>query len=424
MKKRVSLSTTLALIFISIALSVSLTMVFAMQRFSSTVNEVSKRQAMYDYLTEVDKAVRQNYTGDIDEMTLREDLATAYMKAIGDTYADYITTDEYADYLNEKNGLRDGYGIELAQVGSSGTITIISVDEGSPAKTAGVKVGDVLVSIDGNAIAHTAKDLLNAKEILADTTKTIVTVDRKGKNESFSLSSAVYTIKSIESKMIKKNGYLRIRQFNEVTAEQFYVALDKLIADGAEGIIFDLRDNPGGSVDVASEMTGYLVPTGTFANSTASDGTVTPITAVSAYELHIPSVVLVNKNTSGEAELFAGALQECKIAKVYGTTTAGKSRIQEYFAISSDNAAIKISTAELSLAKAGSWELVGIVPDQVVDAPSSYVNVDSLSQKEDTQLNSALDYLSQQNASITNDTTNPKTTATTKAKETTTTTEE
>lgn len=392
MKKRVSLSTTLALIFISIALSVSLTMVFAMEKFSTTVNEVSKRQAMYDYLTEVDKTVRQNYNGTIDEVTLQEDVVTAYMKAIGDSYADYLTADEYADYLKESSGSKEGYGISLAQVGNAGMITVVNVDKGSPADSAGLKIGDVLSAIEGETISHTSKDLLSAREYLNDTVKILLTVERDGKKQSYNLSSASYTIKSVDSKWINNIAYIRISGFNELTAEQFYSALDKMSAKNPEGYIFDLRDNAGGSIDIASEMAGYLLPIGTFANSTASDGTVTPITSTSAYELNTPAVVLVNENTSGEAELFAGALQEFYKAKIFGVKTAGRACVQEYYALSTDNAAIKLSTAELSLVKTGSWELIGIVPDTVVEPNEGYVNANMLSEKQDVQLQKTLAY--------------------------------
>ncbi|MBP5303974.1 MAG: PDZ domain-containing protein [Clostridia bacterium] len=421
MKKRVSLSTTLALIFISIALSVSLTMVFAMKTFSSTVNEVSKRQAMYDYLTEVDKSVRQNYKGSIDEVILQEDLATAYMKAIGDAYADYLTADEYADHLREVSGSKDGYGIELAQVGKDSQITVVSVDVDSPAANAGVKVGDVLVSIEGTVINHTAKDLLTAREILNDSTKALVKVSRNKTEQAFNLSSAVYTIKSVDSRMIDNIAYIRITQFNEQTAEQFYAALDKLTAKNVEGFIFDLRDNRGGSLEAASEMTGYLLPTGTFANSIASDGTATPITSTSAYVLRQNAIVLVNENTEGEAELFAGALQECSVARVVGSKTFGRSRIQNYYALSSDNAAIKLSVAELSLTKAGSWEGEGITPDVLEKTPEGYVNVNMLSEKQDTQLQVALQEVNKPGADVTQITTTTK--ATTKKTTTTTTAE-
>lgn len=423
MRKRISLSTSLALIFISIALSVSLTMIFAMKKFSATVNEVSKRQAMYDYLTEVDKSVRQNYSGTIDEVVLQEDLATAYMKAIGDPYADYLTTDEYADYKTQNSGSKDGYGITLAQVGLNNKITVVSVDEGSPAAIAGIKIGDELISIDEKEYSNTSIDLYTANSILKDTSKTLITLSREGKKQSYNLSSALYSIVSVETKEIDSMGYIRIKEFNEQTAEQFYKAIDKLIDKHVIAFIFDLRDNQGGSLDIAAEMTGYLVPKGTFANNTSSDGTVTPITSTSPYEMGLPAVVLVNGKTAGEAELFAGALQECTTAKVLGEKTAGRSKVQGYYPISSDNAAIKLSVSELSLAKRGSWELIGIIPDQEVKAETGYVNVDMLDEKTDVQLNEATAYLQKllTNPETVMTTTTSKATTTKKTKTTTTT---
>ena len=111
MNRKIPLGLSLALLLIVACLSVTLTMVFAMDRFSSTVNEVTKRQAQFDYLAEIDKAVRQNYRGTINESKLREAVASVYMQNIGDRYADYLTADEYAALQRARAGKGEGFGI-------------------------------------------------------------------------------------------------------------------------------------------------------------------------------------------------------------------------------------------------------------------------------------------------------------------------
>ena len=394
MKRRIPLGMTLALIMLAVALSISLTMVFAMDRFSSTVNSVNKRQAMFDYLTEVDKAARQNYAGEIDEPALQERLAEAYITGIGDPYAEYLTADEYADQLRRSAGTEEGFGIRLSRLAVSGAVVVTGVDEGSPAALAGVAIGDVIVAIDDTTITADAAGLAKALAALNDQPKVLLTVQRGEKKQAFDLATSAYAIVSVSGQVLHDTiGYVRITTFNDATAEQFYSTMNSLTAKKVTSFIFDLRGNAGGSVDIAAEITGYLMPRGTFARSTASDGTVTPLSSASAYELTVPTVTLVDAGTAGEAELLAGSLREFSLTTIIGVQTAGRARVQNYFPISSDNAAVKLSVAELSLVDGGSWEGTGIQPDEFVAIGSDTLSLQLLTEETDAQLRRAVEWL-------------------------------
>ncbi len=394
MKKRIPLGMTLALIMLAVALSISLTMVFAMDRFSSTVNSVNKRQAMFDYLTEVDKAARQNYAGDIDEPALQERLAEAYITGIGDPYAGYLTADEYVELLQRNAGTAEGFGIELSRLTVTGNVVVSSVDEGSPAALGGVAVGDVVTAINDTEITADPVGLSTALSALHEQTKVLLTVRRGEKKQAFDLTRAAYAIVSVSGKVIRDNiGYIRVTTFNDATAEQFYNVFDSLTAKKVTSFIFDLRGNVGGSVDIAAEITGYLLPRGTFARSTASDGTVTPLSSASAHELTVPTVTLVDTQTAGEAELLAGALRQFSLTTVIGVQTAGRAFVQGYFPISSDNAAVRLSVAELSLVDGGSWEGSGITPDETVPLSGDTISLSLLTEETDTQLKRAVETL-------------------------------
>lgn len=395
MKRRIPVATVIALVLLAIALSVSATMVFAMNKFSATVSNVSARQALFEYLTGVDKVVRQNYAGTADEEVLKEKLASAYMESIGDKYADYLTSDEYAAVQKRIAGTVTGFGLELALQPEKDAIVISTVGVGSPAAQAGVLVGDVLQSVDGVTVSPTAKGMEEVRSILDDYSKMMVTVLRDGKQLSFDLASGTYSVISVTGKMIDTVGYIRITDFNDTTAGQFSAMVEDHIAAGATSLIFDVRTNSGGTLSAAVDTIGYLMPRGAFANSTASDGTVTPLSAISAYELNLPTVTLVNGATAGEAELFAGVLQEFSLTSVVGETTAGRAMIQEYFPLSEDNAAVKLSVAEMSLLKAGSWEGKGIVPDRRVTLTQTGEFLDLIEDADDEQLQAALALLSE-----------------------------
>lgn len=395
MKRRIPVATVIALVLLAIALSVSATMVFAMNKFSATVSNVSARQALFEYLTGVDKVVRQNYAGTADEEVLKEKLASAYMESIGDKYADYLTSDEYAAVQKRIAGTVTGFGLELALQPEKDAIVISTVGVGSPAAQAGVLVGDVLQSVDGVTVSPTAKGMEEVRSILDDYSKMMVTVLRDGKQLSFDLASGTYSVISVTGKMIDTVGYIRITDFNDTTAGQFSAMVEDHIAAGATSLIFDVRTNSGGTLSAAVDTIGYLMPRGAFANGTASDGTVTPLSAISAYELNLPTVTLVNGATAGEAELFAGVLQEFSLTSVVGETTAGRAMIQEYFPLSEDNAAVKLSVAEMSLLKAGSWEGKGIVPDRRVTLTQTGDYLDLIEDADDEQLQAALALLSE-----------------------------
>ncbi len=400
MKKRIPVATVLALIFMAIALSVSATMIFAMNRFSHTVSNVSARQALFDYLTNVDKMVRQNYAGTVDEELLKENLASAYIQSIGDKYADYLTPDEYAAVQKKTAGTMTGFGLELTLKASPDQIVVSSVAVGSPADLAGMKAGDVVLSRDSEPVDATVKGLSDIRADLDDYAKILLTIEREKKQQSFELVSGTYAVISVTGKMIDNIGYIRISDFNDTTPGQFSAMLEQHIAAGAESMVFDLRQNAGGSLAAATETVGYLMPRGSFANVTASNGTVTALTATSAYELELPTVTLVNGQTSGEAELFAGVLQEFSLTTVVGDQTAGRSLVQEYFPLSADNAAVKLSVSELSLIKGGSWEEKGIVPDRKVSLEKTGEYLDLIDDAEDAQLQTALTVVGGSNKEI------------------------
>ncbi len=392
MKKRIPLATTLALILMAIAVSVSGTMVFAMNRFSTTVSNVSARQALFEYLTGINKVVNQNYA-EVDEELLKSQLSSAYIRSIGDKYAAYLTSDEYAAVQKKIAGTVTGFGLVPALKPGEDTLIVSTVAVGSPADRAGIKAGDVIVSADGQAVENTAKGLASLQADLEDYAKILLTVSRDGKQLSFDLVSGAYSVISVTGKMIGNVGYVRVSDFNNTTAGQFSAMLEQHVAAGASSFIFDLRGNTGGTLEAATEIVGYLLPRGAFATSTASDGTVTMLTASSAYELSLPSVTLVGATTAGEAELFAGVLQEFSLTTVVGDTTAGRAKTQKYFPLTADNAAVKLSVAELSLLKGGSWEGKGILPDRKVSLSETEEYLDLIDDADDAQLQAALSML-------------------------------
>ena len=396
LNKKVPLGATLALIMITIALTVSVTMVIAMRQFNSTMSDVGQRQVMFEYITDIDKTVRQHYAGTIDEEKLRAALTKGYVEGIGDPYAAYFTAAEYQKENDRMAGTHSGLGLELALT-SQGQIRISRVHAESSAERAGVQKGDVLTAVDGEAVSAEGYETL--KNRLESASRVILTIQREDQSIAFELSPSPYQTDSVEGRLIGSTGYIRITEFHSLTADQFKAVYDDLSAQGAQNYVFDLRGNPGGMLSSVTPLLEYLMPRGVYARKTDNTGTVTDLIDTDNYQMDLPSVTLVDSDTAGEAELFAGVLQEFGKTTVIGEQTSGRGLTQEYFTISSDGAAVKLSTCQMSLVTGGSFDGTGITPQTVVGLTEEQkANFAFLEDSGDPQLQAALSALESMSA--------------------------
>ena len=359
MKKKITLSTAVTLILLTAALTISVTMLVAIRYFNRQVQSVSQRQAMYTHINDVDKKVREYYPK-LDEELLQENLTAGYVKGIGDSDAAYFTAAQYVKEQQRLSGNANDVGITVC-VNASGLMTVASVNTDSAAAKAGVKRGDTLLAIDGaEVVGRTAADVqkqLNAAE------KVMIRVQRGGEALAYELAAYPYTLRSVQSTMLDTVAYIRITGFYENTPSQFKSILSALSEQDVSGYIFDLRNNVGGSLEAAKEIISYLVPLGKYGYVTNADGTVTNLTAESTSPLSVSTGTLINHTTAGEAEFFAGVLQDMSLTTVVGETSAGKAKVQEYLPLEANGSAIKLTVGQYSRLKSGTWQDKGIVPD-------------------------------------------------------------
>lgn len=401
MNKKVSLGVALSLIFLAVAITVSGTMMLAMRHFSSLVSDVGQRQAMYDYIDEIDSAARQHYT--IDEEKLRAALAKGYINGLGDTYAEYLSPTVYQDIQNKLAGNRTGFGLEVTVTNNQ--VTVTAVDENSPAALAGIKKGAVVTKIGEEAV--TGSSFAAVQAALSSQEKVLITVEQAGQSETEELTANTYSLVSVRGELLQDTvGYIRISEFNALTALQFKNTYNQLTQQGALYFVFDVRNNAGGQWEAATEILDYLLPRGPYV-SCEKKGEKTVLSATDNYELSVPTVTLVNGNTVGEAELLAAVLQDLKKTTVVGTSTQGKAVIQEYFSIASDKGAVCLSTGTLYCIQSGeTWQNAGVYPNQTVDLPYELQSrFDLLTAEEDTQLQKAITLLKTSNYVSLNNTT-------------------
>ena len=391
MNKKIPLGATLALIIITMALTISVTMVVAMRYFNSNVTALAQKQSMFDNIADVDTAVRQQYAN-IDEAKLRAALAQAYISSIDDPYAAYLSHDAYTKAQAEAEGKMTGVGIDVT-LSTEGKIIATLIHKDSAAEKAGMRKGDVITAVDGTEVKK--EDFAAVKSKLENAAKVLVTVSRDGQPSSFELTASPYVLVSVEERVIGDSvGYIRIRGFHNNTTEQFKAAYSALEEAGVGSIIFDLRGNTGGTIQSAKDMLSYLLPRGKYASLTDNEGKVTELVAEDLHQMSVPSVTLVNGTTAGEAELFAGVLQEFQLTTVVGENTAGKGRIQEFFPLKVDSSAVKLTVAQLSLLQSGGLEGKGIAPTKLISLTESQTtDFELLTETTDPQLKAALSIL-------------------------------
>lgn len=361
MNKKVSIGVLIAAVVLAIALTVTVTMLVAIRYFNATVSDVTQRQTMFDYVTDIDHIVRYNYVGVLDEEKLRQALGKGYIDGLGDAYAAYLTAEEYQAAQDTLKGRQTGFGLEVT-LADNGKIVVTRVHQNSTADKAGLQKGDVLTAFNGSNV--TASDYTSLNRTLNSASKVMLSVSRDNQTLAFEISTSTFDIIQVESRMLEdKVGYIRVYAIQENTPQQFRTAYTALEEQGATRFIFDLRDNTGGSPDAVEELLSFLVPSGAYAQQKDKDGKVTYLSSEDGGSMTAPSVTLVNGTTAGEAELFAGVLQELGKTLVVGETTAGKGLIQKYFT-NTDGSAVRISVAERLLIKGGAIEGVGIQPDE------------------------------------------------------------
>lgn len=418
MKRKISLSTTITLVLLTMALTVSLTMLLAMRHFNNQLQLVSQRQAMYNHINDVDKKVRAYYPN-LDEESLRKGITQGYIYGLNDPYAVYYDPARYASEKLRLAGKSNNVGVTLSLDGEA-RVVVSRVQPNSAAGKAGVQKGDVVTAVDGTPVAE--KSLSELQTLMNTATKVLLTVQRGANSHAYELASFEYVVRTIQETVIDSVGYIRILAFYENTPDQFRATVSSMMEQGVTGLVFDLRNNAGGSTAAVQEMLGYVMPIGVYGTVTDVNGNTTKLSTSVNNQLSVSTVTLVNSGTTGEAEFFAGVLQDAGFTTVVGQTTAGKAKYQEFFTLESDYSAVKLTVGSYGLMKSGSWQDKGIVPSVIAELPAEQASVSSLlAPAEDAQVKAALEQIvdsdlsALQNATTTTTTAVPTTTTTTAA---------
>ena len=380
MKKKILL--TLSHILVA-ALAAAVTLAVAVPK-----SEVSK-------LEELESLILERFIGESDRVAMEDAAADAMVASLGDRWSYYIPADEYQDYLEQMANAFVGVGITIQVTEDSDGLLIVAVTQGGPAEEAGLLVGDVLVAVEETRIAGMStgevKNLVRGEE----GTWVNLTVARDGREETIPVERRTIQVAVATYTMLEKNvGLVRIANFDTRCAEETISAIEALLEQGAQALIFDVRGNPGGYASELVKILDYLLPEGDLFRTVDYAGREHTDTSDESC-LELPMAVLVNGDSYSAAEFFAAALREYDWAVIVGQKTSGKGYFQNTLPLS-DGSAVGLSVGKYFTPNGVSLADVGVTPDRVVEVDEQTrwkIYYGTLPIEEDIQLEVALELL-------------------------------
>ncbi len=320
--------------------------------------------------TEVLSVIQNQYVEDVEPQKLLQGAVRGMVNSL-DPHSSYLDKENYREFQVDTSGSFGGLGIEITIV-EKRFLTVIAPIEGTPAYRAGVLTGDRIVKIEG--IPTEGMDILQAVKMMRGKPGSKVTISlwREGWTESkdITLAREVIKVQSVRAREMEKGiGLIRIRQFQERTGEDVEAALEKLEKDGLQGLVLDLRGNPGGlltsSVEVAEKFMedGKLV---VYTEGRVKQQNMRLTAHARKPHLGFPLVVLVDRGSASASEIVAGAIQDWGRGVVLGTQSHGKGSVQTIIPLS-DGSGLRLTTAMYFTPKGRTIHNKGITPDIVVE---------------------------------------------------------
>lgn len=333
-------------------------------RSIAAVETYDKLKVFAEVLSQLEK----NYVEPVDSNKLVDGALQGMVNTL-DPHSAYMPPDVYREIQVDTKGEFGGLGIQIGM--KDNRLVVISPIEGTPADRAGVKAGDFITEIERTSTKNmTLVDAVN-KLRGPKGTKVTLTLMREGQAAPIRVTLTRETIKiqSVKSQMLDDHiGYIRLTQFQEQTSVDLKQALKRLLADGAQSLILDLRNNPGGLLTSAVEVSEQFLPKNKLVVSIRGRSG-----AAEEYRANgespvtdLPMIILVNAGSASASEIVSGALQDWGRAVLLGTTTFGKGSVQTIIALS-DGSGLRLTTAKYYTPKDRSIHGVGIVPDIVVN---------------------------------------------------------
>jgi carboxyl-terminal processing protease len=346
----------------------------------------------YSKLAQLEELIHERYIDDVRTEAIEDAAAHAMVENLGDRWSYYIPAKEYTAYVERMENAYVGIGITIILAEDGTGVEVMIVDENGPADQAGMEVGDVIVAVDGTRIAgmdtNSIRDMVRGEE----GTQVDITVRRAGAELVLSMTRAYVQTPVAKAQMLEHGiGLVTIENFDTRCQEETVAAIESLLEQGAQKLIFDVRNNPGGYASELVKVLDYLLPEGELFRTVDYRGK-EAVDRSGPDCLEIPMAVLVNADSYSAAEFFAAAMQEYEAAVIIGEQTSGKGYFQSTYTLD-DWSAVALSVGKYFTPKGVSLEGVGITPDievTVDDATYAAIYYGNLEPDNDPQLQAAI----------------------------------
>ena len=341
----------------------------------------------YSKLEQLESLIEQLYIEDVDLTTVEDYAAEGMIAALGDRWSYYIPASEYQSYQEQSENAYVGIGITIIQAEDGSGLEVVEVQPEGPAMEAGMQPGDLITAIsDQSAVGMTTDE---ARNLVRGEEGTFVSITVRREEQELNLSVKRARIETVvaSGQLLDGNiGLVTISNFDQRCAQESIAAIEELLNQGAEKLIFDVRFNPGGYADELVKLLDYLLPEGNLFQTVDSMGRETLDTSDEKW-LDVPMAVLVNADSYS-----AAALQEYEAAVIIGEQTSGKGYFQNTFPLV-DGSAVALSTGKYFTPKGVSLEGVGITPDilSTVDEDTYWqIYYNQIPPEEDPQIAAAI----------------------------------
>ena len=344
-----------------------------------------------DLFGEVLENIQKDYVDDIDQVEIMDSAINGVLQSL-DPYSAYMSPDLFKEMQTDTRGEFGGLGIEIGM--EAGVVKVISPIDDTPAEKAGIKAGDYIVKIGKEQVQ--GKSLMEAVKLMRGPVGTSIELTVRRKNEKkpleFNIKRQIIEVKSVNSEIISKKeniGYVRLKSFNENSDNQFLKSLKKFEKNPKiKGYVIDLRNNPGGLLTQAINITDFFLDDGEIVSTKGRKISETrKFFAKRGDEIKgKPIVVLINNGSASAAEILAGALKDHKRAIILGENSYGKGSVQSIIPLT-NGGGMRLTISKYYLPSGKSISEVGVTPDIFVEEENEDFKINS---EKDNQLNYAI----------------------------------
>ena len=335
------------------------------------------------------------FVGEHDIQTATDQALDSLITGLGDRWSYYMDADSYQQQIQRRSNSYVGIGVTVTYL-EEGVLHIEAVTAGGPAETAGLQAGEDITAVDGTAL--TAENISEVTSLIQGEEGTQVTLTVRGTDgteREVTVTRSQIDESPAEGELLSDGtGLVIIRNFNSRCAEDAIAAVDSLVGQGAQRLVFDVRNNGGGYVSELTDLLDHLLPEGTIFRQRSNFGWETTVTS-DAQCVELPMAVLVNGNTYSAAEFFAAQLQEMDWGVIVGEPTFGKGFSQQTFPLACGGA-VNLSTARYFTGEGVSLIGTGLTLDQEValtEEQAAALSAGTLDPSEDPQLQAAIELL-------------------------------